>query len=107
MASVTPNTQIIGIVHRKDGFAGVSYIAVKADAGIETDPLIEFKENDIDVFPKLDEYYIRKLKQLGKNEQGIMQYCTSLLTCYFGDNVFHNMVYEKVKDLFEEILGML
>lgn len=102
---VRPNMRTIGIVHRKDGCAGVSYINVKVEAGMETDPIIEFRENDICAYPELDAYYRQKLKGIGRKERDIMGTASSDLSLYFGDHVFHNMIYSKVKDLFEKILG--
>ena len=97
----------IGIVHRKDRFSGVNYIRVKVGEDEETTPIIEFREEDIETYPKLDSYYVDKLKQIGKSEDSVLGSSSSVLRCYFGENVFHDMIYREIKDAFEELLGKL
>lgn len=107
LETVRPTTRMIGIVHRKDRFAGVSYIRVKVCDDEETTPIIEFREDDIEIYPKLDSYYIDKLKQIGKSENSVLGSRSSVLRCYFGDNVFHDMIYGEIKNAFEELLGKI
>ena len=74
LGKVRPTYRKIGIVHRKDRFSGVSYIRVKVDEDEETTPIIEFREEDIETYPKLDSYYVEKLKMCLKNCQESYKY---------------------------------
>ncbi|MFT3984554.1 MAG: hypothetical protein QM697_11650 [Lachnospiraceae bacterium] len=107
LATVRPTTRKIGIVHRKDRCSGVSYIRVKVNDSEKNDPIIEFREKDIELYSKLGSYYVDKLKQIGKSENSVLGSSSSILQHYFGDNVFHDMIYGEVKDVFEDLLGKL
>lgn len=73
----------------------------------ETTSIIEFREEDIETYPELDSYYVDKLKQIGKSEDSVLGSSSSVLWRYFGENVFHDMIYGEIKDAFEELLGKL
>lgn len=98
-------TRKIGMVHRKGKFSGVSYIRVEVWENEDTAPIIEFREDDIDTFPKLDSYYIDKLREIGKSESNVLESSSSMLHLYFRENVFHDHIYGEIKDLFKELLG--
>lgn len=107
LGTVGPTCRKIGIVHRKDRFSGVSYIRVKVGEDEEITPIIEFREENIETYPKLDSYYVDKLKQIGKSEDSVLGSSSSVLWRYFGENVFHDMIYGEIKDAFEKLLGKL
>lgn len=101
------NTRIIGIVHRNGEKAGVEYIEVKIESGEENEPIIEFMEDAIEMYPELDEYYLNKLKIIGKGEEDIISRKSSVLWEYFANDVFHKTIYENIKDLFVKLFGGL
>ena len=98
-------TRKIGIVYRQGRHSGVSYINVKSTADEDTVPIIEFQKKEIDAYSVLDSYYIDQLEKINKTEGDIVSTCSSALHLYFGDNVFHNMIYGAVKDLFKKLFG--
>lgn len=53
----------------------------------------------------LDSYYIDQLEKINKTEGDIVSSCSSALNLYFGDNVFHDLIYGEVKGLFEKLFG--
>lgn len=105
LSTIKPITRKIGIVHRKGKFSGVSYIRVEVWENEDTAPIIEFREDDIDTFPKLDPYYVDKLREIGKSESNVLESSLSMLHLYFGEDVFHDHIYGEIKDLFKELLG--
>lgn len=107
LSSVQSNTRIIGVVHRNDKGAGVEYINVKIELEEEDEPIIEFREEAIKEYPELDAYYLEKLKLIRKGEQDVIGSMSATLWSYFGDNLFHEIIYDKIEDLFEEIFGRL
>ena len=98
-------TRKIGIVYRQGRCSGVSYINVKSTADEDTVPIIEFQKKEIDAYPVLDSYYIDQLEKINKTEGDIVSSCSSALNLYFGDNVFHDLIYGEVKGLFEKLFG--
>lgn len=107
LSAVKPITRKIGIVHRKGRDSGVSYINVKMHEDENMEPIIEFRENDIQMYPRLDSYYVEKFNQIGKGENSVLSYCSSALHCFFGDHVFHDIIYNEIKEAFESLLGRL
>ena len=97
----------IGIVYRQGKCSGVSYIKVKSSADEDTAPIIEFREKEIDTYPVLDSYYTDQLEKIKKTESDIVGAYSAVLSLYFGDNVFHDLIYGEVKDLFKELFGKL
>ena len=95
----------IGIVYRQGRCSGVRYINVKSTADEDTSPIIEFRKKEIDTYPVLDSYYINQLEKINKTESDVVGSCSSALSIYFGDNVFHNLIYGEVKDLFKKLFG--
>ena len=95
----------IGIVYRQGKCSGVSYIKVKSSADEDTAPIIEFREKEIDTYPVLDSYYTDQLEKIKKTESDIVGADSAVLSLYFGDNVFHDLIYGEVKDLFKELFG--
>lgn len=98
-------TRKIGVVYRNNRCKGVNYIKVKVGENEEKTPIIEFSEEKKESFPEVDIYYLNKLKELGKNEQDILECHSSLLFTYFGDNVFHDIIYGEIKASFERLFG--
>ncbi len=71
----------------------------------DTTPIIEFGEDNIDIYPKLDPYYVNKLKEIGKSESNVLGSSSAVLDLYFREDVFHDQIYGEIKDLFKELLG--
>ncbi|MGN9056949.1 NACHT domain-containing protein [Bariatricus sp. HCP28S3_A7] len=107
LSTVRPVTRLIGVVHRKGKFSGVSYIRVEVRKDEDTAPIIEFREDDIQTYPNLDSYYVDKLKQIGKSENSVLGSNSSVLHLYFGDDVFHDLIYGEIKEAFVSLLGKL
>lgn len=105
LSTVKPITRKIGIVHRKGKFSGVSYMRVEVRENEDTTPIIEFGEDNIDIYPKLDPYYVNKLKEIGKSESNVLGSSSAVLDLYFREDVFHDQIYGEIKDLFKELLG--
>lgn len=98
-------TRKIGVVYRQGKSSGVRYINVKSTADEDTTPIIEFQNKDINIYPVLDSYYINQLEKINKTESDIVGSCSCVLNLYFGDNVFHDLIYGEVKGLFEKLFG--
>lgn len=107
LSTVKPITRKIGIVHRNGKFSGVSYIRVAVHENEDITPIIEFREDDIEIYPKLDSYYVDKLREIGKSENSVLGSSSSVLHLYFGEDVFHDMIYGEIKDLLKDLLGGL
>lgn len=90
-------------VYRNGECPGVSYVGAGVQEGEDFTPIVEYKENDCEIHPELDPYYVNKLNQIGKNESYILKSCSSMLMKYFGDNVFHEVIYEEIEDLFKRL----
>ena len=105
LTPVEPNMQMIGIVYRNDKDSGVEHIMVKREEGEDCSPIIEFSKERVDTYPDYDEYFIKHLKKINKNQDDIISSGSAALWCCFDDEVFHNIIYTHIKSMFEKILG--
>ena len=111
LSAVRQPARKIGWVCRGDGFSGIRYIEVKADEGEDISPILEFREDAdrIGTFGDLasaaDLHGTGQLQRLGKCESDVLREGTSILQRYFGDYVFHSIIYREVKRDFERLFG--
>ena len=111
LSAVRQPARKIGWVCRGDGFSGIRYIEVKTDEGEDISPILEFREDaDIigtsgDLASAADLHGTGQLQRLGKCESDVLREGTSILQRYFGDYVFHSIIYREVKRDFERLFG--
>lgn len=111
LSAVRQPARKIGWVCRGDGFSGIRYIEVKTDEGEDISPILEFLEDAdrIGTFGDLasaaDLHGTGQLQRLGKCESDVLREGTSILQRYFGDYVFHSIIYREVKRDFERLFG--
>ena len=111
LSAVRQPARKIGWVCRGDGFSGIRYIEVKTDEGEDISPILEFLEDAdrIGTFGDLasaaDLHGTGQLQRLGKCESDVLREGTSILQRYFGDYVFHSIIYKEVKRDFERLFG--
>jgi len=95
----------MGIVHRNGREHGYEYIEVINDTLCFTEPIIEFRKESINTVSKLDEFYMKNLVKLGKSEKDIVSRGGSIIYVYFGEEVFHDLIYKKIEELFSELFN--
>lgn len=111
LSAVRQPARKIGWVCRGDEFSGIRYIEVKTDEGEDISPILEFREDAdrIGTFGDLasaaDLHGTGQLQRLGKCESDVLRERTSILQRYFGDYVFHSIIYREVKRDFERLFG--
>ena len=111
LSAVRQPVRKIGWVCRGDEFSGIRYIEVKTDEGEDISPILEFREDAdrIGTFGDLasaaDLHGTGQLQRLGKCESDVLRERTSILQRYFGDYVFHSIIYREVKRDFERLFG--
>ncbi|MCH5193038.1 MAG: hypothetical protein J1F11_03685 [Oscillospiraceae bacterium] len=105
LSTVYINTQIIGVVYRQDGNSGFEFIEVKTNTNKLEKPIIEYKKEKIDILLKLDQYFLDQLSKIEKTEKDIICSSSSTLYNYFGNDVFHKLIYEQIKKLFSNLFG--
>ncbi len=103
LAEFWPNRRVVGVVYRNEIDSGVEYIWVRSDEGEADIPIIEFSEDRIDMFPDLDIYYLDKMKMIGKTENDFCGGESSVLTLYFGKDVFHNRIYQRIESMLKKL----
>ena len=108
LSSVKKNTRVVGVVYRENSEAGVDYIRIKIEPGEIDAPILGFRKKGINIFAEdLDEYLLNKLEFLGKSEAEIVGGQSSSLMMYFGDDVFHKLIYDCIKEMLKKIFGDL
>lgn len=111
LAAVRQPARKIGWVCRGDGFSGIRYIEVKTDEGEDISPILEFQEDadrigaSGDLASAADLYDAGRLQSIGKCEADVLRERTSIVQRYFGDYVFHSIIYREVKRNFERLFG--
>ena len=111
LSAVRQPARKIGWVCRGDGFSGIRYIEVKTDEGEDISPILEFREDadrigtSGDLASAADLHGTGQLQRLGKCESDVLRGGTSILQRYFGDYVFHSIIYREVKRDFERLFG--
>lgn len=111
LSAVRQPARKIGWVCRGDGFSGIRYIEVKTDEGEDISPILEFREDadrigtSGDLASAADLHGTGQLQRLGKCESDVLREGTSILQRYFGDYVFHSIIYREVKKDFERLFG--
>lgn len=111
LSAVRQSARKIGWVCRGDGFSGIRYIEVKTDEGEDISPILEFREDadrigaSGDLASTADLHGTGQLQRLGKCESDVLRERTSILQRYFGDYVFHSIIYREVKRDFERLFG--
>lgn len=105
LTSVEPNSQMIGIIYRNDNDSGIEYIMVRKEEGKECSPIIEFREERVDTYPNYDVYFINHLQEIKKSQDDIISSGSAALWCCFEDEIFHNIIYKHIKNMFEKVLG--
>lgn len=111
LSAVRQPARKIGWVCRSDGFSGIRYIEVKTDEGEDISPILEFREDadridaSGDLASVADLHGTGQLQRLGKCESDVLRERTSILQRYFGEYVFHSIIYREVKRDFERLFG--
>ena len=111
LSAVRQPARKIGWVCRSDGFSGIRYIEVKTDEGEDISPILEFREDadridaSRDLASVADLHGTGQLQRLGKCESDVLRERTSILQRYFGEYVFHSIIYREVKRDFERLFG--
>lgn len=111
LSAVRQPARKIGWVCRGDEFSGIRYIEVKTDEGEDISPILEFREDadridtSGDLASAADLHGTGQLQRLGKCESDVLRERTSILQRYFGDYVFHSIIYREVKRDFERLFG--
>lgn len=111
LSAVRQPARKIGWVCRGDGFSGIRYIEVKTDEGEDISPILEFREDadridaSGDLASAAELHGTGQLQRLGKCESDVLREGTSILQRYFGDYVFHSIIYREVKRDFERLFG--
>ena len=84
---------------------------MKTDEGEDISPILEFREDadrigaSGDLASAVDLHGTDQLQRLGKCESDVLREGTSILQRYFGDYVFHSIIYREVKRDFERLFG--
>ena len=111
LSAVRQPARKIGWVCRGDGFSGIRYIEVKTDEGEDISPILEFREDadrigaSGDLASAADLYDAGQLQRIGKCETNVLRERTAILQRYFGDYVFHSIIYREIKRDFERLFG--
>lgn len=106
LLSVYKNTCTMAIVHRNGKDSGYEYIEVVNDKSCFTEPIIEFRKTPMHTFSELDEFYMINLAKLGKTEKDIVSRGTSIIYRYFGKEVFHELIYKEIDELFSSLFNI-
>ena len=105
LTSNKSNLQMIGSVYRNQQDSGIQYIMVKRDEGDYCSPIIELKDKQVNTYPDYDEFFVNHLQKIHRTQDDIMNSGSVALWCCFEEEVFHNIIYDYVKRMFEKILG--
>ena len=84
---------------------------MKTDEGEDISQILEFREDadsigaSGDLASAADLYDAGQLQRIGKCETNVLGERTAILQRYFGDYVFHSIIYREIKRDFERLFG--